>query len=367
MSRNLTVILTFVVLTSCSNSSSNQTYLEFTNSNYLGASISLIKQDDIILSTPDSVYLAAPDYTIETDHKGDRMAIFDAMTSQFLIFNKEGKYLQSIGRDGKGPEEFMMVFSYTFDNEGNLIVYDDGLKRLKIFDSEYNLIRTSEIKNDQYYLASHKIFANDDKIITGILETEYSGPVNRNEVTNSNIAGVFSYNMEKSNFLGKYDPYLNEIVPSTNRPVIHVDGQYLYTSHSNSYRIQVFDTSNGNRISYFGFRSENFGHLEEEIAPRESLEERFRKGFEESSTRMIHTDEKYLYFYFINGTEEWMEAKDLSTLNYHLMIYNKKTLDFLGEINLPYRLSHAKNNNFYLLEDENPDNFTYGVYEVVIE
>lgn len=367
MPRNLIVILIFVVLTSCSNSSSDQTGLEFTNSTHSDASISLIKKDEITLSTPDSVFLAAPDYTFVTDHKGERMALFDLGTSQFLIFNQEGEFVQSVGRDGRGPEEFMMVFSYTFDNDGNLVVYDDGLKRIKIFDSGYNLIRTSEIKNDQYYLASHKIFADNDRIISGILQTEYSGPMKRDQVTNSKIAGAFSYNTEESNLLGKYDPYLNEIVPSTNRPVIHVDGQFLYTSHSNSYRIQVFDISNGNRMSYFGYRSESFGHLDEEIDPRESLEERFRKGFEESSTRMIHTDDKYLYFYYINGTEEWMEAKDLSTLNYQLMIYNKKTLDFLGEINLPYRLSHAKSNNFHVLEDENPDNFTYGVYQVVIE
>jgi len=361
------MILSFVVLVSCSNSSSNQNDFEFTNSTNSDASISLIKKDEITLSTPDSVFLAAPDYTFVVDHKEERMAVFDAMTSQFLIFNLDGEFIRTIGRDGKGPEEFMMVFSYTFDEEGNLIVYDDGLKRLKIFDSEYNLIKTSEIKNDQYYLASHKIFADDNRIITGILETEYSGPANRDQITNSNIAGVFSYNFDKAELLGKYDPYLNDIVPSTNRPVIHFDGQLLYTSHSNSYRIQVFDISNGNRINYFGFRSENFGHLEEETDHREPLEVRFKKGFEESSTRMVHTDDNYLYFYFINGTEEWMEVKDLSALNYHLMIYNKKTLDFLGEIKLPYRLSHATRNAFYLLENEDPDQFRYGVYEIVIE
>lgn len=339
----------------------------FKESDFTPVKFNFQKTDQLVFSTPDSLPLAAPLYTFEMDHEHKRIALFDSMTQQFFIFDSHGNFLHMLGREGQGPEEFLMVYGYTFDESGNLIVYDDALKLIKIFDRNYQLIKTTEVKNDQYYLASHKIFARDSVIVSGVLETRFSGPAMRDQITNSTLVGVFSYGFEEQQVFGQYDEYLDEILPSTSRPVIHEEGTKIYTSHSNSYRIQVFDKNTGERSQYFGFKSKHFGDLEEQIDPSEPLEQRFKKGFEESSTRMLHTDNRYLYLFFINGSEEWLAGKDLQTLNYFLMIYDKTSGHFLGEIQLPHRLSYALGNAFYLLEDENPEQYTIGVYEVVTD
>lgn len=362
-----TVFLLLFLFLSCNNSESNENISEFQESEVSKKNIELKLHDRITLTVPDSVVIAAPNYTFEMDQSGDRMAFFDVMTYRFLIFDKDGKFLHSLGRDGRGPEEFMMVYSYTFDEKGNLIVYDDGLKMLKIFDDTYQIQNSISIKNDEFYFASHKLFAKDGFILTGILETKFAGPSRKDEISGSRIAAQLTYDGLGGKVLGRYDPYLKQIPPSTYRPVMFLDGEIVYTSHSNSYRIQSFNLNTQKRVNYFGYRSENFGHLEEEIDPREPLETRFKKGFEESSTRMIHADEHYVYHYFINGTEEWLEAKDLSALKNHLVIYDKLNRQFIGEIVLPYRLSYARDNRFYLLENEDPDQFTIGIYEVVID
>jgi len=362
-----TVLLLLFLFLSCNNSESNENISEFQESEVSKKNIELRLHDRITLSVPDSVVIAAPNYTFEMDRNGERMAFFDVMTYKFLIFDKAGNFLHSLGRDGRGPEEFMMVYSYTFDENGNLIVYDDGLKMLKIFDDTYQIQNSISIKNDEYYFASHKLFAEDGFILTGILETKFAGPSRKDEVSGSRIVAQLAYDGLSEQIFGIYDPYLKQIVPSTYRPVLFVDDEMLYTSHSNSYRIQVFNLDSKEREHYFGFKSAYFGHLEEEIDPGEPLEVRFRKGFEESSTRMIHADENYVYHYFINGTEEWLEAKDLSALNNHLVIYDKMNHQYIGEILLPHRLSYANDNRLYLLESENPDQFTIGIYEVVID
>jgi len=361
-----TVLLLLFLFLSCNNSESNENISEFQESEVSKKNIELKLHDRITLSVPDSVVIAAPNYTFEMDRNGERMAFFDVMTYRFLIFDKDGKFLHSLGRDGRGPEEFMMVYSYAFDEKGNFIVYDDGLKMLKIFDDTYQIQNSISIKNDEYYFASHKLFAEDGFILTGILETKFAGPSRKDEVWKSRIVSQLTYDGAGGEVFGIYDPYLKQIVPSTYRPVLFMGDEMLYTSHSNSYRIQVFNLDSKKREHYFGYRSENFGHLEEEIDPREPLETRFRKGFEESSTRMIHADDDYVYHYFINGTEQWLEAKDLSALKNHLVVYDKLNRQFIGEIVLPHRLSYARDNRFYLLENEDPDQFTIGIYEVVI-
>lgn len=337
----------------------------FKESDFTPVEFTFQKTDQLVFSTPDSLPLAAPLYTFEMDHEHKRIALFDSMTQKFFIFDNHGNFLHVLGQEGQGPEEFLMVYGYTFDESGNLIIYDDALKLIKIFDRDYQLLKTAGVKNDQYYLASRKIFARDSVIVSGVLETQFSGPAMRDEVTNSKLVGVFSYGFEEQQVFGRYDEYLDEILPSTSRPVIYEDEAKIYTSHSNSYRVQVFDKNTGERAQYFGYKSKHFGNLEEQIDPREPLEQRFRKGFEESSTRMLHTDEGHLYLFFINGSEEWLAGKDLQALNYFLMIYDKKTGHFLDEIQLPHRLSYALGNTFYLLENENPEQYTIGVYEVV--
>ena len=69
---------------------------------------------------------------IAVDDQGN---IFAADTGNVRIqeYNKNGKYLRSIGRKGQGPGEFQFPGMVRFDGEGNISIIDSPTRSLKVF------------------------------------------------------------------------------------------------------------------------------------------------------------------------------------------------------------------------------------------
>ena len=76
--------------------------------------------------------------------------IFDASNQRLLFFDKQGKFLNFVGRKGQGPEEYSMMFSIlvdwdknevmVFNSYGQSVVYslDGAFKRRVTFESDIN-------------------------------------------------------------------------------------------------------------------------------------------------------------------------------------------------------------------------------------
>jgi hypothetical protein len=70
----------------------------------------------------------------EVDSDGN-IFVIDAGNSRIQKYNKEGKYIQTIGRQGQGPGEFERPSSLYLDSENNIYVEDSGQK-VHIFNKE---------------------------------------------------------------------------------------------------------------------------------------------------------------------------------------------------------------------------------------
>ena len=80
------------------------------------------------------------------------MYFFDTIKNNFLVYKKNGEFIQSFGRTGRGPLEFQLVYGYTVDAENNLYVYDDAQRQIKIFDNQFQLHHILDVDNTQYFI-----------------------------------------------------------------------------------------------------------------------------------------------------------------------------------------------------------------------
>jgi hypothetical protein len=66
--------------------------------------------------------------------------VMDSGNHRIQKFDKDGNYLQTIGRKGEGPGEFMRPFRIFLDEQGN--IYVSEIRKLNLFDSKGNYIKS---------------------------------------------------------------------------------------------------------------------------------------------------------------------------------------------------------------------------------
>jgi hypothetical protein len=78
-----------------------------------------------------------------------RILVGNSATSEIRVFDREGRFLQSVGRKGNGPGEFGELSSVRFWRlrDGSLLGYDGGNLRVHLFDSTLAYQRTVRIES----------------------------------------------------------------------------------------------------------------------------------------------------------------------------------------------------------------------------
>ena len=365
-----TIIFLALLFVSCGKKEAqNQGTNTFYSVRKLGeVELELVKKKTIVLQNSVQQSIGLPLYKVEFSSEGN-LYFFDIRKSSFLVFDSSGVFLKSFGRYGRGPKEFEQVMGYTLDQNDNLYVYDDLQRLVKVFNQNLELINTKEIDNTAYFITSHDMVVHDSNLIFGILE---SGMNSRRGDPNLLIQSpplmiVDIKNLNEERFLGTYDPYLKEIKSFYNRPLFAFDNgaRTLLVSHQNTYRFQEFELKGGKRINYFGVKDETFGEGQVAAERGANKRKRYMETLSESDNQKVFYTNQYLGNFYINGTEDWFETKDLNDLNYYLAVYSRKDYQLMDVIPFQYRLIGVYNEQFYFIEDEDPDNFRIGVYEIV--
>lgn len=78
---------------------------------------------------------------LEVDAEG-RLYVLDSMNHRIQVFDRDGKFIKSIGRRGQGPGEFNMPSSISLDASGNLYVVEAGPGRVQVFAPDGALVKT---------------------------------------------------------------------------------------------------------------------------------------------------------------------------------------------------------------------------------
>ncbi|MEZ4422137.1 MAG: 6-bladed beta-propeller [Gemmatimonadota bacterium] len=77
-----------------------------------------------------------------------RVVVGDQGTRQLKLFSPDGRFLQSVGRDGEGPGEFRSVFGLWVTAGDTLVVWDIALARLTRFDAAGRHIASRALPGD---------------------------------------------------------------------------------------------------------------------------------------------------------------------------------------------------------------------------
>ncbi|MTI86813.1 MAG: 6-bladed beta-propeller [Balneolaceae bacterium] len=121
---------------------------------------------DLKIESDDGTYFLTRPASVCTDSEFN-IYVSDKMQMQILVFNENGEYLNSIGRRGRGPGEFL-DFTAVYCEEDHLIVLDNLNKRVNKLSYEGELVETAVmpkemlwpreiIKLDEKYLVIYKL------------------------------------------------------------------------------------------------------------------------------------------------------------------------------------------------------------------
>lgn len=118
----------------------------------------------IALETNDSCIIGS--YSkIVTD--GQKLFIMDAMSNSIFTFDYNGEFLFSIGSRGRGPFEFIEMCDFCVLSNKNILVSDERIRKLSLFDSIGNPIREIYLNhnNDPRSICNNRICNINDSII----------------------------------------------------------------------------------------------------------------------------------------------------------------------------------------------------------
>lgn len=73
-------------------------------------------------------------WSIGFDHTG-RVYVLDRIAKDIRVFSPDGQPIRRLGREGRGPGEFVQPFGMTWDSLGRLWVMDPNLARYSVFDT----------------------------------------------------------------------------------------------------------------------------------------------------------------------------------------------------------------------------------------
>ena len=155
---------------------------------------------------------------IAVSETGDIYAL-DYKAQHVKVFNKEGLYLRTIGREGQGPGEFFLPMALVCTGQDEIVVGD--FNRISFFDS-------------------------DGEYLKGI-------PLSRGSLTSIDVdseGNIFGYSIDREEMvyaLKKYDPELNEILLFGSSPL--PTDEYNRTGKRNAFfTLLRWDIINGNQV-----------------------------------------------------------------------------------------------------------------------
>ncbi len=357
--KNFTLYLILLITWGCS----EKIPQEYVISTATKKNITLQKINSIRINTPDSIIIADLEYAVAISPDGSRMAFFDDILKRIIVTDRSGTMITAVGGEGRGPEELMRVSGWTFNEDNELIVYDWSQRLIKIFSTEGKLKKAySFFGNETLVTNTSRIYSRNSLTYSGVVEAKYA-PQQRWQ---SKMLVVMNYQGERIKLIGKYDPYLKVAPLYMNTPLFRIDFQKskVYTTHKNSYRVQIYDLKTGERLAYFGYISSSYNIAEEKINPFAPSPQVHKKLTQQSITEDLYITSNYILHNFTNITEKFNKTRNPQYINNFITIYDKRTHSYLAEVRLPYFLAEVYKDRLYLIENDHPENFTVGVYEL---
>jgi len=133
---------------------------------FFGELIFDLEEDLTIGNEEDKNYMFYQARDVKVDSQGN-IYVLDAGNHRVQKFDKNGNYLQTIGRKGQGPGEFARIYNMLFDNKNNL--YIRGSRIIHIFNDKGEFVR-----NVVFPISIHSfsVAAEGSFIVSGFVTSE---------------------------------------------------------------------------------------------------------------------------------------------------------------------------------------------------
>lgn len=325
-------------------------------------SLNLEKIDSFVLK-PDSLNLFGLfEENFKIYRQGDMIAFSDRIKEKVFLFDDEGNFIQVYGENNKGPNGIISVDGYDFDGEGNIVILDLNQSLLKTFDRDGTVIKSSSVfENEEFFLAGSEFIIQEDAIYVPILEGLYA-----NSPDSSNLIGKMDLDGNFVDTFGSFDPFLNDDKQYMMENMFEIsDNGIIYTNLSSSYRINSYRLNDNNHIESFGTKYPSFSLPQEDVKLNLPIPEINRRMTGVTVTNSIHSTSNYFIQHVQFLTEKWFKNVNFEDKYNLLVLYDIGTKEFIGEIHINGTLGEVHENQLYMIEDFNPDNYTIGVYELV--
>lgn len=324
----------------------------------------LIKVDSLVLQ-PDSLHLFGMFYEdFKINKEGNNLAFYDRIKEKVFVFDRQGRFKQVYGENNKGPNGILNVTGYDFTSNGNIAILDLRQSLLKIFDQNGEVIKSSSVFEDEkFFYSGSEFLIYNDEIYLPIVDGKY---YNNPNPDSSSLIGKLDLNGNFIKTFGKYDPFLaidNQYMLNNNFDITNAG--IIYTNLSSSYNIRYYDLNEYNYLGTFGVQFPSFSLPKKDVKLNLPISEINKRMTGTSVTYSIHSTEEHFIQHVQVLTKEWFENVNNEDKDNLLVLYDMETKEFLREIHTPYTLGAVYENQLYMIEDYNPDNYTIGVYELV--
>jgi hypothetical protein len=226
----------------------NPDYPKYSNLNY-----NLKEELSIGVEDGDENYILNRPHEIEVAANGS-IFILDWGDINIKLYNKNGKFIRTIGRKGMGPGEFNQPpLHFDLSNNGEIYLTDSRNKRIMIFDTSGTYISGFNIYNG---LLSNLKIVNNDRIF--ISKSFYENEIRRLSIYKYSKEGkeLINFGLFKLHqpIITKQNENSSTMVGSPRAPntvwTVSQNG-FLYTGYGEPYQISVFDLD-GNIVHKFG-------------------------------------------------------------------------------------------------------------------
>jgi hypothetical protein len=268
-------------------------------------------EQELIFGSTDDIFVLVGGSSrnlARVDDKG-RVFIPDRQQNTIHVFAPDGSYITHIGREGKGPGEFLIISSIRID-QNQLYISDSKQKMIKIFSLDsltfsHSINLNNEPQEDQSERLSTVIpttsffVTNDGKLLVkfmSILPDEIETDVNsESQEKRQNIYYRMNQNgkiisdeilsqKRKKHFIENFKGLSLEIsLPVYEKPLITVSGEgKIYAAQSGEFLIKAYD-ENGDYVQSFYYPYEN------SPLNREDLVERYDNGSDSPGLQAART------------------------------------------------------------------------------
>lgn len=199
---------------------------------------------------------------LEVDNKGNIYAL-DAGNHRIQKFDKDGNYLQTIGRQGQGPGEFERPSRIFLDGQNNIYVADGRGRRgksnlIKVFTNKGDFIRIIHLESPVFDFCINSegnIFANvvqgeEGETVNLVVIMSAEGKIIKNIAEFVDVKEVTKKSGEMRASFRVHHMYTPRL------SISRIDEQNFFYAYSSEYKISVVD-NNGNLQSEILKREES--------------------------------------------------------------------------------------------------------------